>query len=233
MNVLQLEIKESFKPSLIRHDRWTDSDGIIHEEHLMEMQPYCSGMEQLAGKLALSKSQTYRLLKSPTRSFSRHEVEEIHKQLHWKKRSLDNSISIPLATTKELIMRALQQTQEAPESYIEHLEATRGDLAQSARPSQAGRSVDIQRMMKMKLDANNEKIREQGQRIKDQDELIKRLLSMSERQQDLLENLGTQIFDLQRAEPEAPQSTLEDLKEQMIQALAYDPEAHDDDEEVT
>ena len=165
MNVLQIAVKESFKTSIVRHDKWEDPDGIIHEEHVVEMKPYCSTMDELAILMGLSRSQAYRLMKSPTRSFNQQEMTELHKQL---------------------IMSALQQTQQTSENYIEHLEATRDDPANPDNRSNRPPVAAFQRWMKEKLD-------EQQKRIIDQDELIKRLLDMSERQQDLLERFTDQV----------------------------------------
>lgn len=193
MNVLQIAVKESFKTSIVRHDKWEDPDGIIHEEHVVEMKPYCSTMDELAILMGLSRSQAYRLMKSPTRSFNQQEMTELHKQLWWKKRNLENEISVPLSETKELIMSALQQTQQMSENYIEHLEATRDDPANPDNRSNRPPVAAFQRLMKAKVDAMKEKLDEQQKRIIDQDELIKRLLDMSERQQDLLEKFTDQV----------------------------------------
>ena len=189
MNVLQIALKDSFKTSIVRHDKWEDPDGIIHEEHVVEMEPYCSSMEELAHKMQLSRAQAYRLMKSPTRSFNRHEMDELHKQLWWKRRNFENEIAVPLSETRDLIMSALQEMQQTSENYIEHLEVTRDEM-QNARTFRHKTPSALQSLLNAKVDAMREKLDERQQRIADQDELIKRLLDMSERQQTLIEKLS-------------------------------------------
>ncbi len=170
MNQLQQLIKESFKTSLKRYDTWTDPDGIVHEERVVTLEPYCEDMEELSAKCGLSKSQLYRKLANPSSKFSPGELEEIHKQLHWKEHQhpFEDEVTISIEETKKIITEVRRD--DALENPFESEEMKQ--FLETIRK----RAVEFEQI---------------SSRIKRQDDMIDRLLELAEKQQTVIDKLSS------------------------------------------
>tara|TARA_R110001599_G_C12087263_1_gene645678 strand:+ start:175 stop:936 length:762 start_codon:yes stop_codon:yes gene_type:complete len=190
MNELQNAIKKSFRTSSHRVEEFIDPDGVRHPAHLVHELPYCASMKELAIKFDLSVSQTYRMMKEPHRRWSKLALEELHKQLHWPERyPWDDSIRVPIAETQALIRRsaAYERTRSiaANNQRQKHDPANPDNQITFTMPEGIEKFLDGQRQQTDKVD----------QFFKQQEELVKRLLDLNERQQDLIEKLTGQIAE--------------------------------------
>ena len=176
MNQLQQLIKESFKTSLRRYDAWTDPDGIVHEESLTTLEPYCEDMEELSAKCGLSKSQLYRKLANPSSKFSPGELEEIHKQLHWKEHQhpFEDEVTISIEETKKIIT-----------------EVRRNDALekQNVKLKNPFESEEMKTFLET-IRKRSEEFEQISSRIKRQDDTIQRLLALLEKQQTVIDKLS-------------------------------------------
>ena len=173
MNELQRLIRQSFDTVKKVYPSWQDPDGIFHEESVAYITPYCEDMDQLADKCGLSRSQLYRKLANPASKFKIHEVEEIHKQLHWHDhQSIDGeSVTIDVEATKEIITNV------------------RRDLAVEEALDPEGRKDPVGRYGKTPLRDQWQRIANLQEQIQQQHELINRLTKLAESQQQIIAKL--------------------------------------------
>ena len=110
MNELQRLIRQSFDTKKKIYPAWHDPDGIFHEESVSYITPYCEDMDELAVKCGLSRSQLYRKLADHKAKFKPHELEELHKQLHWHDhRDFMGDLMVDIEATKQIITHSRRQ----------------------------------------------------------------------------------------------------------------------------
>ena len=223
MNELQNAVKKSFRTHSHRVEEFTDPDGVHHPAHLLEEPPYCANMEALAIKFDLSISQTYRLLKEPHRKWSKLALEELHKQLHWIDRyPWDDSIRVPIAETRALIRRSAsyerRRSIDANEARQKHDPANPDNQITFKMTEGMKKFLDEQRQMTEKFEGF----------FKQQEEFVKRLLDLNERQQGLIEKLTGQIAE--SSTMKALESKNSEYLERLKRALDHLQSGQGDDE---
>jgi hypothetical protein len=178
MNELQKAIRQSFETVKRVYPSFMDPDGIYHEESVSYITPYTEGMEELAEKCGLSRSQLYRKLADHKAKFKPHELEELHKQLHWHDhRDFMGDLMVDIEATKQIITHSRRQ-----QAMDEALEDFDGDKNPAGAFGSSTRQSDLE-----EIDRLNGVIVEQKA-------MIDRLLTLTESQQALLTNLSN--YDL-------------------------------------
>ena len=185
MNQLQQLIKESFKTSLKRYDTWTDPDGIVHDEYMVTLEPYCEDMEELSAKCGLSKSQLYRKLANPSVKFKLSELEELHKQIHWKEHQhpFEDEVTISIEETKKIITE-VRRNDALEKQNVKH--SLSQGFAKLENPFESGEMKTFLETIRKR----SEEFEQISSRIKMQDDMIKRLLTLVEKQQTVIDKLS-------------------------------------------
>ena len=187
MNVLQTKIKQSMKTSLRRVDAWVDPDGVEHPEKTIVLEPWKKNIGDFAMELGLSVSQTYRLLRDPSREFTLQELEVFHRQLNEKNKDINGDILVPLSDTQGVIDVAREQVAREQGQEIEPPRGGAG--AKLVGQLASGRSFSE---LLGNPPPESEEIKHLRSLVDQQSEMINNLLNIANRQQALVEKFHSE-----------------------------------------
>lgn len=115
-NLLQQRITQSWEPRRVTIPAYVKSDGTVVSKERRTRKPYTSSMTELADKCGVDISTLYRFLASPHFENDRM-LMEVHKQLNWQTRGVNDELDVPLEETIDLM--TLVRQADAAEDMIE------------------------------------------------------------------------------------------------------------------
>ena len=174
-NLLQEIVAKSFETSSKRIDSWTDPDGVVHDERVQVIEPYTKDMEDLAGKMGLSKSQLYRKLANPTQKWKLSELEHLHEQIFNKDRGFDGKVLVSIDKTKEIITQVRQYDMQEEQRVL-------------GRYGQGAASFN-EMLLQLRQEITNSMNETFAKERQQQTEMIQRLIEMNQMKTDLVDQL--------------------------------------------